>query len=435
MAPRIVMLLGRSVWLCDSRGWRRESFDGGGELANPAVARLAELLSCERRERTVVVFEPEGLAHQTVDCPKVGRSVFATLARVRGEHPVVGSESLGWGIELPEPVPGGGFSTLMHAELAPGLVYLHDACLRTGSQLHAAWSAFTVATACARAGSALSRARFILILLPGFVAVAIRARGRNSFRGWSGAMADRDWKALCALLGDSEARPGLPMAEVELRRGSIAVIAEGEPERVCPVWPELRATGRLEAVAGVDALAGNAARIGPRHPGNLVEGFPRPRRLDRCLAGTAVACFAAASALGAAVPGQLRQLRSEEASGSARAAALEAHLSVLASNQREMEALRKEASQSPGPLQLGRREALLGLAEAVPDALTVTSLTIDREDRFEIEALVVGADFDPDGTRKALAHAGFKPEGPSGWQFNAALGRVSVSGRYAAPPP
>ena len=54
----------------------------------------------------MVVFEPEGLAHQAVDCPRVGHSVFATLARVRGEHPVVASESLGWGIERPEPARG-----------------------------------------------------------------------------------------------------------------------------------------------------------------------------------------------------------------------------------------------------------------------------------------------------------------------------------------
>jgi hypothetical protein len=435
MAPRIVMLLGRSVWLCDAGGWRREPFDGGGDLTNPAVARLAELLSCERREKTVVVFEPEGLAHQTVDCPRVGRSVFATLARVRSEHPVVASESLGWGIEHPEPVQGGGFSTLMHSELAPGLAHLHDACMHAGSPLPAAWSAFTAATAFPRAGAAAPGAKFTLFLLPGFVAVAICAKGRRSFRAWTGAMADRDWKALCTLIGDAEARPGPSMTEAGLRRGSIAVIAEGEPERCCPVWPEIRATGRLEAVAGMEALAASAGRIGARHPGNLVEGFPRPRQLDRCLVGTAVGCLAAATALGAGIPGQLRQLKAVEATGSARVAALHAHLSELRRNRREMEALRNEASSGPGPLKVGRRQALLGLAEAVPDALTVTSLTIDRDDRFEIEAMVVGADFDPEGTRMALARGGFKPEGPNGWRFNAASGRISVSGRYATPQP
>jgi hypothetical protein len=435
MAPRIAMILGRSVWLCDSGGWRRESFDGGGDLANPAVARLAELLSRGCRERTVVVFEPEGLAHQTVECPRVGRSVFATLARVRSEHPVVASESLGWGIEHPEPVQGGGYCALMHSELTPGLVHLHDACSQAGSQLRAAWSAFTAATASPRAGSATSKARFVLFLLPGFVAVATCAKGRRSFRGWQGAMTDRDWKALFALIGDSEARSAPSMAEAELRRGRIAVITEGEPGLWCPVWPEIRATGRLEAVVGMEALAENAARIGAGHPGNLVEGFPRPRQLDRCLVGAAVGCLAAAAAFGAAVPGQLRQLKSVEASSSARVSALEAHLSSLNRNQREMASLRNEASLGPGPQQAGRHEALLGLAEAVPDALTLTSLAIDRDDHFEIEAIVVGTDFDPEGTRKAMAHRGFRPEGPNGWLYNASSGRISVNGRYTAPQP
>ena len=429
------MLLGRSVWLCNAGAWKREPFDGRGDLANPAVARLAELLSGECRERTVVVFEPAGLAHQTVDCPRVCRSVFATLARVRSEHPVVASENLGWGIEHPEPVHGGGFSTLMHSELTPGLAHLHDACMRAGSQLPAAWSAFTAATASPRTRSTAPRARFVLFLLPGFVAVAICAKGKRSFRAWTGAMEDRDWKALCALIGDAEARSVPSIAEAELRRGSIAVITEGEPERCCPVWPEIRATGRVEAVAGMDMLASNAARIGARHPGNLVEGFPRPRQLDQCLVGAAIGCLAAATALGAGVPGQLRQLKAVEATGSARVAALTAHLSDLRRNQGEMEALRNEASQGPGPMQVGRHGALLGLAEAVPDALTITSFSIDRDDHFEIEAIVVGSDFDPDGTKKALAHAGFRPEGASGWLFNSGSGRLSVSGRYAAPRP
>jgi hypothetical protein len=100
-----------------------------------------------------------------------------------------------------------------------------------------------------------------------------------------------------------------------------------------------------------------------------------------------------------------------------------------------MASLRNEASLGPGPQQAGRHEALLGLAEAVPDALTLTSLAIDRDDHFEIEAIVVGTDFDPEGTRKAMAHRGFRPEGPNGWLYNASSGRISVNGRYTAPQP
>ena len=435
MAPRIAMLLGRSVWLRDARGWRRESFDGNNDLANPAITRLAEILSCECRESTVVVFEPEGLAHQTVESPRVGRSVFGTLARVRSQHPVVASEVLGWGVEQPEPVQEGGFSTLMHFELTPGLVHLHNACLQSGSQLRAAWSAYTAAAVCTRTHLATPKSKFILMLLPGFVAVAICANGRRSFRGWTGPMADRDWKALSALVVDSESRPAPSIGEAELKRGKIAVIAEGETERNCPIWSEIRATGRIETVIGLDALAVGASRTPTSHPGNLVEGFPRPRQLDRLLVGTVAGCLSAAAALVAGLPGHLRDLRNIEASSAERVASLEVHLSDLSRNQREMKTLRIESAQGPGPIHVGRHEALLGLAAAVPDSLTVTSLSIDEGDHFVIAAIVVGADFDAEGTKRALAQSGFKPEGPNGWDFNASSGKLLMSGTYAASQP
>jgi hypothetical protein len=86
-------------------------------------------------------------------------------------------------------------------------------------------------------------------------------------------------------------------------------------------------------------------------------------------------------------------------------------------------------------LRAGTHEALVGLAAAVPDALTVTSLTIDRNDGFTIEAIVVGSDFDPEATRQALEQSGFKLEDSNGWQLNAPAGKVSIRGKYAAPRP
>jgi len=435
MVPRVIMLLGRCVWTRGVSGWSQESFGGVGELANPAIARLTELLSSECRRRTVVVFEPEGIAHQTVESPRVNRSVFASLARVRSEHPVVLSESLGWGIEYPEPVHSGAFSTLMHSELTPGLVHLHDACVHAGSQLSAAWPAFTAATSCMKTHLAASRARFLLILAPDFVAVAVCARGKRSFRGWTGPMSDRDWKTVSALIGESDERSAPSLAEAELKRGSITAISDGNPERDCPIWKEIIATGRLEAMAGLDELAVAAGRISPRHPANLIEGFPRPRQLDRYLIGAAAGCFSIAAALGAAVPAQLRQLRSIDSSNASRVAVLEAHRADLNRNQKEIEMLQIEAAQGPRLLQVGRHEALIGLAAAVPDSLTLTSLAIDKDGRFMIEAIVVGADFDPESTRRAFDRSGFKPEGQSGWAFNQTSGRLTICGRYAPPQP
>ncbi len=425
------MLLGRSVWTRDARGWSRASFEEGGVPGSPAIARLADHLSGLPPGRTVVVFEPEGLAHQSVETPRVSRRVFASLERVRAEHPVVASEGLGWAVEHPEPAQGGTYSTLMHSELTPGLVYLCDACARGSSGLAAAWSAYTAAAACLKPRAPAPRARFVLILVPGFVAVAGCAGARRSFRGWPGPMADRDWKAFSALLGDFESRPSPSMADAGLRRGSFTVIADGEPEHVCPLWGEIRATGRLEAVVGLDALAAGASRIPVGHPANLLEAFPRPRQLNRLLLCTGAGCLAAAAALAAAVPGQVGRMRADEASSGARAAALAARLAELDRNQAEMDRLRSEAAKGPGTLPVGRHDALLGLAAAVPDSLTLTSLEIARDDAFLIEAIVVGPDFDADAFRRALERAGFKPGSPNGWSYDPASGRISARGRLA----
>src|SRR5580658_8780388 len=130
MGPRIAILLGRTVWTRVAGDWKRRSFDGGSGMASPAILSRAEFLSGEPPARTVVVFEPEGMAHQAVDTPRVSRSVFATLAKIRNDHPVVMSEHLGWGIEPPESAQGGAFSTLLHSELSPGLIHLREACNR-----------------------------------------------------------------------------------------------------------------------------------------------------------------------------------------------------------------------------------------------------------------------------------------------------------------
>src|ERR1700678_3858792 len=107
MVARMALLLGRTIWTRDAGGWRHESLEPGAGLAPRAAERLAEILSVPAPGRTIVVFEPEGMAHDVVETPRVNRRVFASLARVRGEHPVVVSENLGWGVEYPEPGPGG----------------------------------------------------------------------------------------------------------------------------------------------------------------------------------------------------------------------------------------------------------------------------------------------------------------------------------------
>src|ERR1700678_1599121 len=147
MGARIALFLGRTIWTRDNGGWKHECVGAGSDLALRAVERLADILSAATAENTVLVFEPEGMAHQMVETPKVSRLVFASLARIRNEHPVIASENLGWGVESPEPAASGEFMTQLHYELTPGLIHLRDACERAGSRLTAAWSASTAAAA------------------------------------------------------------------------------------------------------------------------------------------------------------------------------------------------------------------------------------------------------------------------------------------------
>jgi len=423
------MLLGRSVWTRDAGGWRREPF----ESAAAAAKRLVEILSAQPRARWKLVFEPEGLVHQAVETPRVGRSVFASLSRVRGEFPVVESESLGWGIEHPEPAQGGAYSTLLHAEATPALGRLRDGCMGATSRLAAAWSAYTAGVACVPTGISSGRTRFLAILAPGFAAVATCITGRRSFKAWSGPMTDRDWKGFSNVIGDSDSRSPAAMADLGMRRGGIAIIAEGDPGSLCPLWEEIKSSGRVGVPVGLDELATAASRIPRGHPANLVETFPSPRDMDPCLAGAVAAGAAAALWLCTIGADVRRRLASEGAAIRSRQALLEERLSELARNQAEMERLRGDVPGDPRYTRFPRHLALTALAALIPEALTVTSLSIHSDNSFEIKAQVMGAGFDAGELRLELGRSCLRPDAGNGWSFNAASGRLEVRGRLGDP--
>jgi hypothetical protein len=432
MAPRIIMLLGRTVWTRDAGGWRHETINERAGMPRDSIARLTEVLSDTRGKRIAVIFEPDGMVHQAVETPKVSRAVFATLARVRSEHSVVESENLGWGIEYPDAGPSGTYTTLIHSELTPGLIHLWDSCIRPGCRLTAAWSAYTVAAASANTGSS-SRPKYVLILAAEFAAVAVCAGGRRSFKAWTGPMTERDWKTLSALIGDIESSASPSLAESAPKRGSIVVIADGDPEPSCPIWRGLRASGRVEAVLGMDDFAAGASRIPANHPANLAEAFPRPRELDRLLSAAAILGFSATFALISVAFGDGRQLRFEGAANRLRAESLERRLRALGENEREMARLRKEAPDGAGSHPAGRHDAIAGLSAAIPDALTLTALSIERDGAFELEALVVGPDFDAESTRRSLERCGFEPALGNGWTYDATPGKLFVRGKLGDP--
>jgi hypothetical protein len=409
MKPNVVMILGRGLWARGEDGWARTEWSA--RAGRPAVGEA------------VLVYEPDGLGHQVVEAPKASRAVFASLEKVRQEFPVVGSEALGWGIEPPEPAAGGAYSTLLHFELTPGLL---DLTAEVGPR--AAWSAFTVAAACLPARDRAARTRCVLFLLPGFVALAASGAGKRSFRSWAAPLSERDWGALAFLLGELDPRAPVAMAEAELRRGPITVVAEGESGRSCPFWADLEGSGRIEAVLDLDALAECAVRLPASHPANLLESFPRPYNLDRLLVAAGATGLATAAFLAFLALMAQRAARAESAVARDGAAALAAEVATLEHNRAEMEELRREvpeAGETPGG---GRAQALRSLAEAVPDSVTLTALSIGRDEAFRLEGLVNVPDFDAEAARRQLAHSGFAPDAQGGWAFDAVTGRLSIHG-------
>jgi hypothetical protein len=244
-------------------------------------------------------------------------------------------------------------------------------------------------------------------------------------------MAERDWKAFSNIIGDADSRMTGSMADPGPRRGGMAVIAEGEPGKLCPLWGEIHASGRVSAVFNLDALATGAARIPRKHPANLAESFPVPRNLDKCLACTVSVALLAAFVLGVLVIGGRRRLVQESAACAARSALLDRRLESLTHNQGEMNRLLSEAPADPRPERASIHDALAGLAAVIPDALTLTSLAIGRDDVLEIEAMVVGPGFDPEALRRALGKSGFSFAPSNGWVFDAPAGRLSIHGRLA----
>jgi hypothetical protein len=434
MSARVVMLLGKTTWIRAADGWRSKTFEDAGELTPPAIAHLAQLIETERTPRTVLVFESETLTHQSLETPRASRSVFASIERIRSEHPVVLSDRLGWGIEVPEPLISGAHSTLMHSELSPGLGLLRDACVRGGSRLVAAWSAYSAAVACLKLSLPRSSARIVVILVDGFVGVAACSGARRSFKSWPTPLGEKDWRAFSLMIGESEGSSSLSRAEVALRRGGILAVTEGDIHLACPSWPEIRGSGRVEAIVGLDALAAGAESLSACHPANLATALPVPLRLDRCVAWSAAVCAGVAVAAGFSVSKIRRQINAGHGDYEQRRGVLEVRLAGLKKNRKEMNVLRNEVPEDAEGQVSDKGAALGRLAGALPDSITLTALAIGRDDTFEMEAMVVGEGVDVDNVRSALERAGFKADVPGGWVYDAASGKIRIHGKFKTSP-
>jgi hypothetical protein len=352
------------------------------------------------------------------------------LARIRDEFPGIASGGLGWGIEYPEATKSGTFTTTLHIEITPGLTLLKDRCCQKGLQLPAIWCAHTVAAKLAGFGSPAPEAKFIVIMLPGFVAVASWSRGKRHFKCWTDGMSSRDWKALAALLGEFEAQPAVTIDDVELRRGSIMIVAQGRPEQMCPFWGEVVRSGRIISIVGLDALAACAEKITPRHPGNLSSSFCQPRMLSRYVWILGTAAVGAAAFLLVSDLRGLRQRNEEEVSIDARIQGERLHLAELRHNQAEIGRLRRELPAGWDTEAAIGYDALAKLETGLPDYLTLTSLSIEREGTFELEAVVSAKEIDPEDARKRLENVGYRADAKNGCVFDAALRRLRIRGTF-----
>jgi hypothetical protein len=428
MRPRVFLILGRSLWQRVDGGWRSETLAASPGAATPALTRLGEILRGSGSGPVTLVYEPEALVHVQVDTPRVGRRVFAALARMREEHPAVASEHIGWGIEPPWLAPTGAYATLLHAEIAPSLIALRDLCAERGLRLRAAWSAFTVAAALA-GGDTPGRVPALLLLTPGFVGVARLGGGRAGFKGWTGPLSERDWSEVRGLLADAGVISAGP-AVTHRRRGGLTVVAVGDPAEQGPFWTELAASGCVETVLGLDDLSRAAAALRPSHPANLTEAFPRPLELNRGLAAAAAAGLATAGLLGCLAWREDAARIRVRGEAAAAVAALHRRLDQLGANERELNRLRESGEGEMAGWPRHRLRALTALAAAVPEAVTLTALRLDAHGGFSLDALLLDPGFPIGEFQSALERAGFILAGGKGLMREAATGRLTAIGRW-----
>jgi hypothetical protein len=428
MRPRVFLILGRSLWQRTDGGWRSEMPAAPVGAAQPALTRLGEILRGAGDGPVTLVYEPEALVHVQVETPRVGRRVFAALARIREEHPAVASDHIGWGIEPPWLAPTGAYATLLHAEIAPSLIALRELCAERGIRLRAAWSAFTVAAALA-GGDAPGRVPAVLLLTPGFVGVARLGGGRAGFKGWAGPLSDRDWAEVRGLLADA----GVLSAGVAVshrRRGGLAVVAVGDPAAQGPFWTEVAASGCVETVLGLDDLSRAAAALRPSHPANLTEAFPRPLELNRGLAAAAALALGTAGLLGFLAWREDRARLRASGEAAAELVALHRRLDQLGANERELNRLRESGEGEVAGWPRHRLQALTALAATVPDAVTLTAFRLDASGGFSLDALVLDPGFAIDEFQAALERAGFALAAGKHLTREAATGRLTANGRY-----
>ena len=114
--------------------------------------------------------------------------------------------------------------------------------------------------------------------------------------------------------------------------------------------------------------------------------------------------------------------KADEAGAWDRIAVLERKVEVLKKNQREIETLRSQEQGGSSPTVFRRATALMTLASALPDAVTLTALTLGP-----------GTGFKPAEARELLAGKGFAANPANGWAYDEPSGVLVVRGVFEPP--
>jgi hypothetical protein len=237
-------------------------------------------------------------------------------------------------------------------------------------------------------------------------------------------MSERDWRALAFMVA------GETGSGEERNARSLGIVSEGDPADLCPCWEEIRNSGRLECLLGLDEIAACAAHLPRRHPANLALGFPMRMNLDPLLSASALVAAALSAGIVMSAHEDSVRFRQLEAQSRARASEVQERVQALEKNRVEIDSLMRELPENPGAMPAAKAPALRALAAAVPDSLTLARFSMSSDNSFELEAVLTGRNFDQESTRRLLAQNGLSTPSAAAWSFDAASRRLSVRGKF-----
>lgn len=306
-APAVGIILGGTLW---SRG-------GGGWVSSALVERDVAGLCTDRsgRAELLLIYEPEGMAHERIPGYYRSRAEFSESLRNRERFPVIERAEGAWAIDslnFDSAVPA---ETFFHSELKPGLRSLWEDCERKGIALVGAWSLFSVLANLRARRPGGEAASAILVVAGEYIAVAFcdGEGGPGLFRRWLGEPSEQTWRAVIICLRELRVGVELPSGAPGAQDGRrLRIYAEGPTLESCPRWGEWQQAGSVR-VAGLDRLAEEVVLSRRSTAPNLIRSFPRPVDVPRLLRAVgAVAVLVLVGAVGSGLD-SWRQIHAERA--------------------------------------------------------------------------------------------------------------------------